>query len=82
MDSQTIMNILNFAVFTLLGFLVASRIKMPKRGVIWPLLLALLVIAPTIGVSTRLIDIFGFVFFFNYALQGLLFGILARWLWR
>ena len=79
MDAQTMTNIVNFALFAFVGVLLSRRVPAPRRWG-WVVGLLALVIAPYIGVSARLIDISGLVFFFNIALQGFVFGVLAGWL--
>lgn len=75
-----LVNLLGFAIFAALGFFVARFLPAPRPWWVPVAALALLVIAPYIGVSARLIDIGGLVIYFNVALQGFLFGVLAKWL--
>lgn len=78
MDAQMMFNLVVFALLAWLGLWIARRIRSPRNRWLKLLLLALLVVAPTIGVNTRLIDIV-FVVYLNVALQGLVFGLIAGW---
>jgi len=78
MDAQMMVNIVVFVLCALLGTWIAGRVPTPRNRWIKFFWLVLLVIAPAIGASTRLIDI-AYVVYFNVVLQGLIFGLLAGW---
>ena len=79
---ESIFNIVTFAIFAVIGYLLARKIPEPKRGFIWIIWLLLLVISGYVGVGTRLVSIGEFSFYLNNSLQGLLFGLLASWLMK
>jgi len=78
MDAQMMVNIVVFVLFAWLGLWLTSRLPVPRNRWVKVLWLALLVIAPTIGVSARLIDI-AYVVYFNVVLAGIVFGLVAGW---
>jgi hypothetical protein len=82
MDAQMMFNIVNFCLLALLGEWIARRSGTPKNRWVWFFWLLMLVLAPYIGVSAKLVALSGFVLYFNIALQGLVFGLLAAWLPR
>lgn len=77
---ESIFNIVTFAIFAVIGYLLARKIPEPKRGFIWIIWLLLLVISGYVGVGTRLVSIGKYVLYLNRSLQGLLFGLLSSWL--
>ena len=79
---ESIFKIFTFAIFAVVGYLLARKIPEPKQGFVWIIWLTILVIAGYIGVSTRLVSIGEFSFYLNNSLQGLLFGLLASWLMK
>jgi len=58
------------------GFHIARRWKSPARLRTWLLVIAALLVSPTIGVSTYLIAIDSFGIVLNWTLFALLFGVL------
>ncbi|MBW6474813.1 MAG: hypothetical protein K0B14_16920 [Anaerolineaceae bacterium] len=80
--NESILRIIAFLVFAIIGYLLAKKLPEPKRGFTWVICLGILVIAGNIGVNTRLIDISGFTLFLNNSLQGFVFGVLSGWLMK
>jgi hypothetical protein len=80
MDAQMMFNIVNFCLLAFLGGWLTRRISAPKNQWGWVFWLVMLVIAPYIGVSAKLVALSGYVLYFNIALQGLVFGLLEGWL--
>jgi hypothetical protein len=78
MDAQMMVNIVVFALFAMLGTWLARRFPAPRNQWIKLFWLVLLVMAAYIGTSIRLIDIANVVYF-NYVLQGVIFGLVAGW---
>ena len=78
MDAQMMVNLVVFALLAWLGLWIARRIPNPRNRWVKFFWLLLLVLAPSIGVNTRLIDIV-FVVYLNIALQGILFGLIFGW---
>lgn len=77
---ESIFKIISFAIFAVIGYLLARKLPEPKRGFIWIIWLLLLVISGYLGVSTRLVSFGIFTVYLNNSLQGLLFGLLSSWL--
>ena len=77
---ESIFKIITFAIFAVIGYLLARKIPEPKRGFIWIIWLLLLVISGYVGVGTRLVSIGKYTVYLNHSLQGLLFGLLSNWL--
>jgi hypothetical protein len=80
MNAVTLTRIVVFVLLAILAFLLSRRIAAPRQRWLWVTWLVILVIAPYIGVSAKLIDVPGFSIHFNDALQGFIFGLLAGWL--
>jgi hypothetical protein len=78
MDAQMMVNVVVFAMLALLGIWITRRVPAPQNQLIKMFWLVLLVVAPAIGSSTRLIDI-AYIVYFNVALQGIIFGLVAGW---
>jgi surface polysaccharide O-acyltransferase-like enzyme len=79
---ESILRIIAFLLFAIIGYFLAKKLPEPKRGFTWIICLGILVISGYIGVNTRLIDISGFTLFLNNSLQGFVFGILSGWLMK
>jgi len=77
---ESIFKIITFAIFAVIGYLLARKIPEPKRGFIWIIWLLLLVISGYVGVGTRLVSVGNYAVYLNHSLQGLLFGLLSSWL--
>lgn len=79
---ESVLRIIAFLLFAIIGFLLAKKLPEPKRGFTRGICLGILVISGHIGVNTRLIDNSGFTLFLNNSLQGFIFGILSGWLMK
>ncbi len=82
MDITLVTKLATYAVFGLLGYLWGSRLTLPAKTVTWVLWLLLLVLADSLFVSVRLVDIFGFVIYLNWVVQALVVGILINFVVR
>jgi hypothetical protein len=78
MDAQMMVNVVVFVLFAMLGVWLTRRFPTPRSQWVKAFWLVLLVIAPYIGPSTRLIDI-AYVVYFNFVLQGVIFGLIVGW---
>ena len=79
---ESIFPIIAFLIFAVVGYLVAKKLPEPKRGFVWVIWLAILVISGYIGMDTQLVNIMGASIFLNNCLQGLIFGLLSSWLMK
>ena len=69
------------AVFAVIGYFAGKAIPKPKNASSWVVYVVgiiLLVLAGYVGVSTRVLSVPGFDVMLNWLLQGLLLGILIR----
>jgi hypothetical protein len=82
MDITLLSTLATYMVFGWLGYVWAKGIRMPTRLVDWVLWLIAFLLAGSIGVQTRLVDIFGFTIFADDLLQALVLGILINFLLR
>ena len=60
---QTILRIIAFLLFSIIGYFLGKKIPKPKRGYIWVICLLILVISAYIGVNSRMIDFLDLRFF-------------------
>jgi hypothetical protein len=82
MTAEVMFRIVGFCICAFIGVLLARRLSAPKNRWVWVAWLVLLVAAPYIGVSTRLVSFPAFTLYFNDAMQGFVFGLLAEWLYK
>ena len=79
---ESVLRIIAFLVFAIIGYFLAKKLPEPKRGFTWIICLGILVISGYIGVNTRSINVSGFTLFLNNSLQGFVFGVLSGWLMK
>jgi hypothetical protein len=82
MMGSVISSFITMIVFAVIGWFAFRKSKPPRKGWVWLVLLAAVLLAGFVGVSTTVISIPGFEVHFNDCLQGLGFGVLAGLLIR
>jgi hypothetical protein len=80
MNTEILSRVIVFVLVAFLAALLSRRMVAPRQGWVWVVWLVLLVIAPYVGVSAKLIDIQGLAIHFNNVYQGFIFGLLTGWL--
>ncbi len=82
MDMGLFSRLITFLVFGWVGYVWAKKISLPARLVDWVLWLIAFLLAGTIGLQTRLVDVLGFTIFANDLLRALVLGILINFVLR
>jgi hypothetical protein len=82
MNAEIMFRIVGFCMCAFIGVLLARKLSAPKSRWVWVAWLVLLVVAPYIGVSAWLVSFPAFTLYFNDAMQGFVFGLLAEWLYK
>jgi hypothetical protein len=71
-----------YLVFGTVGFAAFWRVKQPARAYALVLLIIAASLAGWVGISVRVVSIFGFTMYLNWALQAFLLGVLLSLLIR
>lgn len=79
---ETLSNAITWVVFAVVGYHLSARIPPPRRPRAWVAWVVGLVLAGYIGISTKLISVFGFAAYLNTVLQGLVGGLFIGFLIR
>lgn len=82
MDMELLSRLLTYLIFGWIGYVWAKNRSQPTRLVDWVLWLIALLLAGSIGISTRVVDIFGFTIFLDDLLQALVLGVLINFVLR
>ena len=82
MDIELLSRLITYLVFGWVGYAWASNRSQPARLVDWVLWLIALLLAGSIGIGTRLVDVLGFTIFLDDVLQALVLGVLINFVLR
>lgn len=82
MDIELLSRLITYLVFGWVGYVWAKRLALPARPVDWFLWLIALLLAGSIGIGTRLVDVFGFTILLDDLLQALVLGVLINFVLR
>ncbi|HEX5943880.1 MAG TPA: hypothetical protein VFY66_16475 [Anaerolineales bacterium] len=82
MDLQLLSTLVTYVVFGWIGYVWAKAIPMPARLVDWVLWLIAFLLAGSIGIGVRLVDVFGFTILLDDLLEALVLGILINFVLR
>ena len=82
MDIELLSRLITYLVFGWVGYVWAKRLSLPARPVDWFLWLIALLLAGSIGVSTQLLNIFGFTILLQDLLRALVLGVLVNFILR
>jgi uncharacterized membrane protein YfcA len=78
MDFGMMGQVVTFCVFGAVGWLVARRRKQRVGARMWVLLAVGVIVGSSIGVGTRLVSVFEFAMYLNWAIAAFCFGALLE----
>ena len=82
MDIELLSRLITYLVFGWVGYVWAKNRSLPTRLVDWVLWLIAFLLAGSIGIGARLVDVFGFTILLDDLLEALVLGVLINFVLR